>query len=337
MKHINIPIFIPHLGCPNQCVFCNQRLISGRSGFNEESVAPYIERVLSTAGDAECEIAFFGGSFTGIDRALMTRLLDTAQRYVDGGRVCGIRMSTRPDYIDEEIVDILNRYTFSQVELGIQSTSDAVLKASERGHTAEDTRRAVKILTDHGISVVGQMMTGLPGATPEDEIRTAQDICDMGCSASRIYPTVVFRGTELEKMYKAGKYAPMSVEEAADRSAAALEVFVSRGVPCIRIGLCESDNLHTDDSYSAGPNHPSLGEIVMSRVFLRRIKDSILNDTRGGLNGRILTVECPVGSVSKVIGNNRSNEKILRSEFGIKKLKTIENDKLLGYNIKVLL
>ncbi|MBQ7836117.1 MAG: radical SAM protein, partial [Clostridia bacterium] len=136
VKHINIPLFIQHMGCPNQCVFCDQRAITGAHSFCFERVIDDIEAVLTTAEEAECEIAFFGGSFTGIDRELMVRLLDIAQGYVDSGKVVGIRMSTRPDYISEEICDILSNYTVTQVEIGIQSMDDDVLEASRRGHTA---------------------------------------------------------------------------------------------------------------------------------------------------------------------------------------------------------
>ena len=190
MKHVNIPIFIPHLGCPNQCIFCNQRYISGTLQFDESTVENSINDVLSSVSDeCECEIAFFGGSFTGIDRDLMIRLLDTAQKYVDVGRVCGIRMSTRPDYISEEIVSILKRYTITYVELGIQTMNDTVLEKLKRGHKHTDTVNAARILTHNGIKFVGQMMVGLPYATPYDEIYCAEMICKLGASASRIYPT----------------------------------------------------------------------------------------------------------------------------------------------------
>lgn len=333
-KHINIPIFIPHLGCPNMCVFCNQRLISGTSEFDESTVTPQIEAALSTAGGRRAEIAFFGGSFTGIDRALMIRLLDTAQRYVDSGKVSGIRMSTRPDYIDTERVEILKEYTVSQVELGIQSMSDEVLRVSKRGHTAHDVEQAVSLLVSAGFEVVGQMMAGLPASREEDEIMTAEKICDMGCAASRIYPTVVFKGTELEKMYLSGEYSPLTDSEAADRCSEVLEVFASRGIPCLRIGLCDSENLHSESTYSAGPNDPAIGEAAMSRLFYRKIAAEL---EKTGVDGdKTLYVECPRGSVSKIVGNRRENRERLLKQFGIKRLKTIEKDDLIGYNIKVL-
>ena len=332
MKHVNIPVFIPHLGCPNACVFCNQRTISGTEKFDEGDVVGIIDSVLETTVGCEREIAFFGGSFTGIDRDLMIRLLDTAEGYVSRGEVSGIRLSTRPDYIDRETVGILKKYTVSQVELGIQSMSDRVLELSKRGHTSDDTRRAVALLKENGFSVVGQMMIGLPGSTLGDEVYTATEICAMGCDGARIYPTVVFKDTELDAMRLSGEYAPLDVGDAVERSADALEVFEMHGVECIRIGLCDSENLHSEKTYSAGPAHPALGEKVMSRLFYKKIAEAVHDNTGAGA----ITVECPKGAVSKVMGNKGENRRRLEKEFGIKSVKTIENDDLLGYNIKVL-
>lgn len=351
MKHINVPVFIPHLGCPNMCVFCNQRTISGTSCFSEENVISIIENTLSTAEGCEAEIAFFGGSFTGIDRELMIRLLDIAQSYVDSKRVCGIRMSTRPDYIDENIIRILKGYTVSQVELGIQSMSDKVLRASRRGHTAEMSEKAVRLLTENGFETVGQMMLGLPFSTAEDEVYTAKRICQLGCKASRIYPTLVFKDTELETMYQRGAYLPLTVEEAAERGADVLEVFEKNGVSCLRIGLCESENLHSDETYVAGPNHSAMGELVMSRFFYNVIcrqlnaclkdrglvsdVDDLTDSEKKTLSTIPLTVWCPVGTVSKVIGNKKENKRKIYEKYGIKCVKAVEKEQLLGYNILI--
>ncbi|MBQ8474493.1 MAG: radical SAM protein, partial [Clostridia bacterium] len=241
-RHINIPLFIQHMGCPNQCVFCDQRAITAAPSFCLEKVREEIESVLKTAGESECEIAFFGGSFTGIDRKLMIELLDIAESYVKAGKVCGIRMSTRPDYISEEICDILDNYTISQVELGIQSMDDKVLFASKRGHTAEITRKACELLKNRGYSFVGQMMVGLPEATRESEIATAIEICKMGAEGTRIYPLVVFKCTELKDMAERGEYIPLTLEEAVERSADVYEIFLSHNVKCLKIGLHENEN-----------------------------------------------------------------------------------------------
>ena len=175
MPHRNIPIFIPHMGCPNQCVFCNQRSMSGCSDFCEDEVDRQIEQALSTIPmECKVEIAFFGGSFTGIDRNQMIRLLDLAQSYVDAGRVNGIRLSTRPDYISQEILRILSRYSVRVIELGLQSMDDAVLLASKRGHTAKQAEDACRAITQAGFALVGQMMIGLPQSTVAKELETAK-------------------------------------------------------------------------------------------------------------------------------------------------------------------
>ena len=334
MKHVNIPIFIPHLGCPNQCIFCNQRYISGTINFDESSVDKTIEEVLSTVNDEdECEIAFFGGSFTGIDKDLMVRLLNKAQGYVDKGKIIGIRMSTRPDYINEEIISILKNYTVTFVELGIQSMNDNVLSYLKRGHTSNDTVKAAKLLNNASIKFVGQMMVGLPNATIEDEIYTAKAICDLGASGSRIYPTLVFKNTELEVITASGQYSPLSIEEAVERTASLLNVFVKHRVPCIRIGLCESDNLHSDDTYLAGPNSPSIGEMVKSRVY----RDVIINklESLKRLSTQALIIECPSGATSQVVGNKRQNIIEIKNRYGLKDIKVKENADLMQYQIKI--
>ncbi len=176
MRHINIPIFIPHLGCPHDCVFCNQRTISGKKEFDLSSVDSDINTALSSinAGDAEVEIAFFGGSFTGIDRGLMVTLLKKAEKYISEGKVHSVRLSTRPDYIDEEILNILKEHHVRNIELGIQSMSDDVLSACKRGHTAEQTVNACQLIVENGFDLVGQMMIGLPCSSQIDEINTAK-------------------------------------------------------------------------------------------------------------------------------------------------------------------
>ena len=332
MKHINIPIFIPHLGCPNQCIFCNQKSISGVQAFSEDGIDEQINAVLSSVDEnTECEIAFFGGSFTGIDRDLMIRLLDKAQQYVDCGKVSSIRMSTRPDYINSEIVEILKNYKISFVELGIQTMNDSVLSLLKRGHTVSDTVLASKLLKDNGINFVGQMMVGLPGATAEDEIYCAEMICKLGASASRIYPTLVFKNTELENMLFTKDYIPLSLEEAVERSANVLEIFIKNNVNCIRIGLCDSDNLHSSETYLAGPNSPSIGEMVKSRLIYKQICSQIDKNTVYDC----LTICCPLGKRSQVIGHKRENMLNLKKHFKINEILVLEKENINNLEIKI--
>ena len=336
MRHINIPIFIPHLGCPNACVFCNQKKISGSVGYDFEDVENEIERALSTtSAEDEIELAFFGGSFTGIDRGEMLRLLGLAKRYMLSGRIGGIRLSTRPDYIDPEITAILREYGVMTVELGIQSMSDAVLRASGRGHSAADSEKACAMLVDAGISVVGQMMIGLPASTASDEVETAERICRMGCSASRIYPTAVFAGTELEAMMHRGEYIPLTLEDAIERSAVVLEVFLSHDVRCIRIGLCEGEQLHDSEGIVAGISHSAVGELTMSRVMLNRIYASLELYDPERLSGKTLVLSVGQGMISRTSGQKRCNKEAIQHKYRLKNIKIVENTAVLGYNIKI--
>lgn len=315
MRHVNVPVFIPHLGCPNQCVFCNQRSISEHQDFSEESVRDEIEQVLSTLSpEDEAEIAFFGGSFTGIERALMCRLLDLAQTYVKEGRVDSIRLSTRPDYINDEILSILSRYSVKTIELGLQSMDNAVLLSCRRGHTAAQAEDACRAVVKAGFSLVGQMMIGLPGATPESEIKTAQKICELGASAARIYPTVVFYDTPLCEMAQHGLYAPLTVEEAVERTAPVLQIFRARALPCIRVGLCATESLTSPDAVYAGPNHPALGEMILGECLYQKLKEKVL---QADLAGKGILLEVPPKELSATVGQHRRNIEKLQRETGV--------------------
>ncbi len=331
-RRVNIPIFIPHLGCPNDCVFCNQRTISGVKEFDPDSLDGVVEEVISTLGENDiAEIAFFGGSFTGIGQEKMTALLERAQRYVESGRVESIRLSTRPDYIDESILGLLSRYSVSTIELGIQSTSDDVLSLCRRGHTSQDSKRACELIKRHGFELVGQMMVGLPGSDSESERRTAQDICDWGADAARIYPTVVFYGTELCSMAERSEYSPLDTKSAVERTADLLEIFDGRDVACIRVGLCASENLASEKSVYGGANDAAIGEMAMSEVFLRRIRASL--DGRDA-RGRTLCLNVPKGCTSRAVGHRGINKSVLFAEYSIKKLTVRESDELSRYEIK---
>ena len=331
-KHANIPIFIPHLGCPNDCVFCNQRTISGHGDFDASAVKDEIERAIATLDGRDSEIAFFGGSFTGIERELMVHLLSLAETYVRNGSVSGIRLSTRPDYIDHEILDILSRHTVSAIELGIQSTCDRVLQSSKRGHTASVTEKACRMIRDRGFTLVGQMMIGLPSSTAEDEIQTARDICAFGCSAVRVYPTVVFYGTELCRMSEQGIYTPLDTESAIARTANVLDVFDREGVDTLRVGLCASDNLSSDEQVYGGANHADIGELAMGELFYRRMSEALEKNAECGKN---VTFYVPIGAVSKAIGQKKRNILRLKEKYGLNIVKILEKNDVFGYNVKL--
>ena len=321
-RHKNIPIFIPHLGCPNDCAFCNQRSISGKRQFDIGTVRAEIETALATVGEAEAEIAFFGGSFTGIDRTLMLSLLELAEAFVREGRVTGIRLSTRPDYIDEEVLGLLSRYTVKEVELGVQSMDDAVLAACRRGHAAADTVRACERLRAFGIPFVGQMMTGLPQATGGSERLTAEAICDLGAVAARIYPTVVLKGTPLAAMAARGEYRPMNETEAIERTADVLAVFRERGVRVLRIGLHAGEELTSGDEIACGFYHPAMGELVEGELCYRQLRTELA--ALPILRGKKVIVTVPKGRLSQFIGQKGRNRTRLLSEFSLSSLRFTE-------------
>lgn len=333
-SHVNIPIFIPHLGCPNQCVFCNQRTISGVSKFDINDVRREIDEALSTVGDnVSAEIAFFGGSFTGIDRDLMISLLELAHEYVLNGRVSAIRCSTRPDYINSEVLSILKRYRVKTIELGLQSCDDNVLNITKRGHTAADEITACDMIVNSGFELVGQMMIGLPGSSPESEIATARFIVEHRASAARIYPTVVFYDTELRAMAQGGQYYPLTTEDAVVRSATVLQIFVDNNIDVIRIGLCASENLSDASKYFSGPNHPALGEMVESELYRRIISGLI--DAQVSKKDVILTISVAKGCLSKAIGQRKTNKLQLMREYGYADVRFTEDENLSDYKVKI--
>lgn len=332
-RHVNIPIFIPHIGCPNDCVFCNQRRISGVSSFAKEDCGPLIERYLATSDpSSECEIAFFGGSFTGIDPELMLYLLKTAYKYVEDGRVESIRLSTRPDYIDRERLDVLKKYGVKVIELGLQSCDEGVLKTAKRGHTFDDERNACRLIKEYGFTLVGQMMIALPSSTLEKELATARFIAE-NCDGARVYPTVVFRETELYDLFEQGLYTPPSLEENVARTGEVLDLFDSYGTKVIRVGLQSGDNLLDENSCVTSTYHPAIGEMASSYVFYKRI--ARLLGENGSAEGKALVVSVPKGRLSQAVGQKRMNCLKLKEKFSLKSVKAVENNGLLGYNVKI--
>lgn len=320
------------MGCPNQCVFCNQKTISGVHEFDSASLKNIINGYFQTVyDDCDAEIAFFGGSFTGIDRHLMISLLKIAYEYVKLGLVKSIRCSTRPDYINTDVLDILQEYGVKSIELGLQSTDPGVLSLCKRGHTYQDEIDACRMIVDRGFVLSGQMMIGLPGSTLESEIKTAEFIVNSGAKEARIYPTVVFHDTELFEMVRSGIYFPLELEDAVFRSAEVLKILAGADVKLLRIGLCDSENLHSEKTYYAGPNHSALGELVENKLYCDLIKFKL--ETLGDVNGATCVVTVPKGHTSKIIGQNKRNKDLLKENFGLLDLKVRETDALTGYNI----
>ncbi|MBP3580934.1 MAG: radical SAM protein [Clostridia bacterium] len=333
-RHVNIPIFIPHDGCRNDCVFCNQRTITGVQKHDDSKVREIIENALSTIeDDAETEIAFFGGSFTGIGIERMTYLCDVAYSFVKQQRVKSIRLSTRPDYIDKNILTILKDRGVTHIELGIQSACDNVLSSCKRGHGFADTINACKLINEFGFILGGQMMIGLPCSTSDDEIYTAQQIVKLGCKQARIYPCVVFKKTELYQMAIRGEYSPLSLQEAIDRSAKVFSVFQDANINVLRIGLQSSENLSDKNEVYAGANHPALGELVISRYFLLKVQSFLENyrQTEHEFTKHTLFIDCAKGDLSKVIGQRGKNRQELlhiAKKSGFSDIKITENENI---------
>lgn len=268
-KHSNIPIFIPELACPHQCVFCNQRKISGQIEVPApETIAETIQMYLSSMNDGRTiEVAFFGGSFTGIPLELQEAYLKAAQPFIADGSIQGIRLSTRPDYIDTERMDLLAKYGVIAIELGAQSTNSEVLQKSGRGHNYDAIKKAAKLIKGYGMELGLQMMIGLPTDTKERSIQTAKDIISLGADTTRIYPTIIVKDTALENLFNEGLYNPLSLSEAIDWSKDILPLFEAYGVKVLRVGLHPSEDLVEGKNLISGPMHPSFKEMVQTAIW----------------------------------------------------------------------
>ncbi len=312
ITHSNISLFVTHLGCPNCCSFCNQHHIAGKYNLPdaaEVDAAVYAAKNSKNYNGKTTEIAFFGGSFTAIDREYMISLLSAASRHIKDGSVYGIRISTRPDAINDEILKILKNYGVTTIELGAQSMDDNVLIKNRRGHTAQQVEDASKLIKSYGFSLGLQMMTGLYGSSDKLDILTAERIIKLKPDCVRIYPTVTLRDTHLETLYKKGEYIPSSLQEAVKLCVKLSDMFENANIPVIRLGLHTIDN----DAYVAGPWHPAFSELCDSYKFKKMIESKL------GNKGEYV-VYVNSRSVSKAVGQSKEN---------------INYFKNIGYDIKI--
>lgn len=312
-KHYTIPIFIPELACPFQCVFCNQEKISGHQNIPDENEIrqTIIEHLKSFKRKKRTvEIGFFGGSFTGIPIDEQKHYLGIIQPFIDSKEVNGIRLSTRPDYINKEILDVLKKHRVTTIELGAQSMDDEVLKKSHRGHTSKQTEQASEMILDNGFELGLQMMIGLPGDTREKAVFTAKRIIELGASNTRIYPALVIKGTAMHKWYDEGKYIPLSLEEAINRTKQILPLFEEAGVKVLRVGLHPSEGLLSGHELIAGPFHQSFKELVLSEIWYEQLKPLLNKD-----EGRNLIIYVPEKERNYAIGYGAKNKKILLNKF----------------------
>lgn len=308
-KHRNLSIFVPHRGCPHRCSYCDQRRISGtRRPPDPRQVAQMCQKFLPTdPKEAEQrEIAFFGGSFTAIERGYMLRLLDAAYPFVKEGRAAGIRISTRPDAIDSERLYILRLHGVTSIELGAQSMDDRVLKKNLRGHTVKDVYIRSEMIKDRGFSLGLQMMTGLYGREDytADAIRTAGEFLKIHPDTVRIYPTLTLENTLLRDLYRRGEYNPPSLEESVELCALLLPVFENAGIKVIKLGLHADRGL--EKSLVAGPYHPAFRELVLGRLWLDRFASALSERGKG-----VYDIYVPARKLSQALGQHRQNEKAL--------------------------
>lgn len=308
MKHYNIPIFIPELACPNRCIYCNQRHISGQlQAVKPEEIKQIIEQHLATfIRPSEVELAFFGGSFTGIDEKDMLTYLQIVQPYIEQGEIKSIRISTRPDYINEKILDILQQYNIKDIELGAQSLNEEVLAFAKRGHTVRDVENASQLIKSYGFSLGLQMMIGLPLDSVEKSKETAKKILELGAESTRIYPTLVINNTDLADLYRQNKYKALSLEEAVDWTAEIYKIFSQSSIKILRVGLHPSEALINGTELLAGPFHVSFKELVLTKIWQEKFEKLLINTKTILVNPK---------EINYAIGYNSKNKQLLQKKF----------------------
>lgn len=286
-NHYIIPIFVPHEGCPHNCVFCNQDRITGvKDRVDAKKAEVIINEYYETIEnkDATIEVSFFGGTFTAIPEQKQRELLSVAKKYKDLGIVNKIRMSTRPDCINDYILSYLNDYSVDIIELGIQSLDDEVLVAAGRGHSKEDAKKASKLIKEYGITLGHQLMPGLPKSNREKDIKSAIESIEMKPDIVRIYPSLVIKDTPMEIMYNRGEYKPYSLEEAVDISKEVFKLYDSKGINVIRVGLQPTDSINIGGDIVSGPFHPAFRELVSSKLVVDAIKDELKEEKLGEIS-----------------------------------------------------
>ncbi len=319
-----IPLFLPHRGCPGRCVFCSQRASGGReTSTASRELSGRIEQYLMTIDSRlpRIEAAFFGGNFTGLPSAEQENLLNAALPFLESGRIHGIRVSTRPDFIDPANALLLKNHGVDIVELGVQSLSDEVLTRARRGHGTAEVYRAVDILKAAHIKIILQIMAGLPGDTRDLSAATAVEAAALCPDGARIFPTVVLRGTELERLYRAGEYKPLTLDEAVEICADMRQVFTQKDIPVIRTGLHPLRN--PGDEIIAGPYHPAFGFLVKARLRRREMEEVLKEELPGNHDIPAAEFMLPREKSEEYIGNGRENIRYLKEKYRLARLDII--------------
>lgn len=333
-----MPIFVPHLGCPHDCVFCNQKRISGVvDPLKEAELHNEIEQILSTldyANNPRVEIAFFGGSFTGLSVEEQEYYLGIGHEYIKSGRVHALRLSTRPDYIDEETLERLKAYGVEVIELGVQSMHEDVLIASNRGHTVDDVIKAVQLIKSQDFTLGIQVMPGLPGDSVQRFEETVDIVVALKPDVIRLYPTLVIEETALADAYRASTYVPMTTEEAVVACAYALTKCLENDIQVIRIGLQPSETVSETGDVLAGPFHPSFRQLVEGRYFLDLIEKALANNS-DDYSGKSLILSCHPKQVSSVSGIKKVNKEAIKKKYGFDKIKIVGQRSQLFFTIGI--
>ncbi len=333
MKHYNIPIFIPELACPFQCIYCNQKTISGVQKIPSlKEVESIIENHLSTIDyeNSDVEIAFFGGNFTGLSINNQIKYLRIAQKYVASRKVKSIRLSTRPDYIDDENLEILKSYGVRTIELGVQSFDDDVLKLSERGYTSSEVFKAISIIKKMRFKFGLQMMVGLPGDTEQKSIETAKKIAESGADNTRIYPTLVIKNTKLESLYKQGFYKPLELNDALNIVKQLILIFENANIKIIKIGLHPSDKL-IKSGLIAGPFHLSFRQLCETEIWYDLFYDFFSKNNID--NHNFANIYVSPDKINDAVGYQTKNKKYLLSKF--KNVRFLPDNKLKNRDFHV--
>ena len=330
-----VPFFIPHAGCPHQCVFCNQKNITGQNAPADPSSIPNTinDYLRTNTGKGPVHIAFYGGSFTALPIDTQRNYLEAVRPFIHSCRVASIRLSTRPDCITPEILSRLKAYHVGTVELGVQSMDDRVLELSGRGHTAKDTVKALTLMREHKFTVGLQLMPGLPGDSFDNFNKTIDRVIELFPDFVRIYPALVIKGTPLAELYRTGRYAPLLLDDAVSLCRDALVRFEQANIDVIRIGLQPTTELEKTGTILAGPYHPAFRQLVESSLLLERMR-SCLSD-RNELTD-IARFQVNPHDLSAAIGQRRSNIDILTKEFGLRELRIVAGGTMLKRREPVL-
>lgn len=294
-----------------------------------------IESHLNTIdSDRQVEIGFYGGSFTGIPKEKQTLFLETAYEYLKKGFVHRIRLSTRPDMINKEVLKRLGNYGVGLVELGVQSMDDTVLEKSLRGHTSKEVYSAVNLIKDSGISLGIQTMTGLPGDSKEKSIQSAYKIADLNPETVRIYPAIVLKGTQLEQLFYKKKYVPPTLDETVETCATLLDIYESKGIKVIRVGLQPTDKISTSGHITAGPFHPAIRHLVESMLMKNRLEEEL--EMKEFQKGSVLTIKTSYRNMANISGYGKKNKQYFRKTYGFKDVKTICDPHMNNYEFVIM-